>query len=106
MVAGSQRSRVRLRFLAMLTLVSVPVGCGGGAPAGVVAEGWAATADGELRYAVPADANRSEPPRDPQARTEHVLGDPDDETSPSRIGDDAVGEADIDALFASVSVDG
>jgi hypothetical protein len=55
--------------------------CGGGAGADVP-DGWTEVADDDLRFAVPPDANESDPPLDAQARTEHVLGDVDDLTAP------------------------
>jgi hypothetical protein len=183
---------VPVRVVATVLLVIALTACGGGT-GGDVPDGWTATSDDVLRFAVPADAVASDPPVDQNARTEHVLGD--DPAAPyiasyrssvttdagdradagtyaaqlfgvqghlggregfettelveqdvpgaveagrmqvryeepavgdtvvqdvllvvteehiydlrfARIGDDAVGEADIDALFASVSVDG
>lgn len=79
---GPRASRDRVVALASALVLALSVtGCGGGGGA-EVPEGWTPTADDDLTYAVPTDAVASDPPVDPQARTEHVIGDPDDLLSP------------------------
>lgn len=76
----ASRDRIVTVASALVLALSVTA-CGGGTSA-EVPEGWSQAADGDLAFAVPEDAVVSEPPVDPQARTEHVVGDPDDLLSP------------------------
>ncbi len=79
---GLRASRDRVVALASVLVFALAVtGCGDGGGA-EVPEGWSPAADDDLTYAVPADAVTSDPPVDPQARSEHVIGDPEDLLSP------------------------
>lgn len=69
-------------LVALLTSVGALAACGGEVDAAPEGEGWTRASDEELRFAVPPGAVRNDPPEDPEARTEFVLGDTDDVAAP------------------------
>lgn len=77
---GTGRGLVML--VALLPMVGALAACGAELGAAPDPGTWTTTSDEELHFTVPPGAIRSDPPQDPEARTEFVLGDADDLAAP------------------------
>lgn len=82
--ARDRGSRGRLvALVGVLALLGSATACGGAELGAAPDPGtWTTTSDEELHFTVPPGAVRTDPPQDPEARTEFVLGDADDLAAP------------------------